>query len=92
MKVTVEGNAEQVAATLNPSLLEHPSPRTARLKENKAKREEFIARRGIVLDAFKKVRYSEPDQAALLLEALRRTTGVTDADLEIARNILNSPS
>ena len=90
MKVTIEGDLEQVAEALNPSLLETPTPRTLRLRENRAKRDEFIARRRLVSDAFKKIRHSENDRetSEALLDALRRTGGVTDGDLKLARKVL----
>ena len=63
--------------------------RQKRLAENRAKRDAFEARRKIIVDAFKVARKSGADrEMAVLLEAIRRTSGATEGDLKIARQVL----
>lgn len=86
MKVTIEGNLNQVYGALG---LPPATPRSQRLAENKAAREEFAARRKVVVDAFKLARgCGATKEMTDLLEAIRRTGGVTDGDLNLARQVL----
>lgn len=86
MKVLIEGDLDQVCETLN---LHARTPRQQRLVENRAKRETFIARRKVVVEAFKKARSLGADhEITALLEAVRRTGGVTEDDIKLARQIL----
>lgn len=88
MKVTIEGDLEQVSAALSQSGAAPRTPRQERLAENAAKRQEFIERRQVVVDAFKKVRHGDDDETRqALLEAIRRPAGVTDADLGSSSSI-----
>lgn len=88
MKVTIEGDLEQVSETLGFSC-ESPSNRKGRLAENRARREVFASRRKLVVDAFKVAREAGAErEMAALLHAIRRTGGVTEADLAIARQVL----
>ncbi len=91
MKVTIRGDLSQVSEAMGLPSPSRPMPRVRRLAQNKAKREEFVARRKEVVDAFKLARASGAVQEmGLLLEAIRRTGGVTDGDLKLAR-VINRP-
>lgn len=87
MKVEIEGTLDQVAATMS---LDRPrTPRQESLAKNAAKRQEFMERRRVVVDAFKKVRYGDDAETRQsLLEAIRRPEGVTDSDLALANSVL----
>lgn len=89
MKVTIEGDLDQVADAMSLSKPATISSRKMRLAENAAKRKIFRERRAEVVGAFQKVRH-HPEQretAEALLAALRRLDGVTDDDLKIARSV-----
>lgn len=89
MKVIIEGDLEQISDVLGVSEIPRTS-RAIKLAESAARRKAFADRRKLVTEAFKKVRYSPEDReiAEALLEGLRRITGVTDADLKIARQVI----
>lgn len=90
MKVTIEGNLEQVTEALRPDLLKATTPRQIKIKENRQERDKFLARRAVVLDAFKKIRHSADDRenSDTLLNALRKPKGVSDDDIKLAQQIL----
>lgn len=88
MKVTITGDLSQVSEALRLPA-EPPTPRMQRLAENKAKQKEFVARRKVVVDAFKAARSNGLAlEMAALLEAIRRPGGVTESDLKLARQVL----
>lgn len=87
MKVTIKGDLGQVCEAMGLPA-EPPTPRVQRLAENKAKQKEFMVRRRIVVAAFKLARRDRLPQMEDLLEAIRRTKGVTDSDLKLARQVL----
>lgn len=87
MKVTIKGDLGQVCEAMGLPA-EPPTPRMQRLAENKARQEEFVARRKVVVDAFKLARRDGSPQMADLLEAIRQTGGVTEGDLKLARQVL----
>ena len=90
MRVTIDGDLDQVTDTLG-FASNAPTPRKTRIAENKARREAFVARRKVVVDAFKFARSNGlADEMAGLLEAIRRPDGVTDGDIELARQVLAS--
>ena len=90
MKVTIEGSLDQVAETLNPRSLWEPTPRQVRLAENKAARDNLIERRRVVVEAFKRARSADDrENMDRLLEAIRRTGGVTNDDLKVAHRVLS---
>lgn len=88
MKVTIKGDLGQVCEAMGLPT-EPPTPRVRRLAENKARQVEFVARRKVVVDAFKAARSNglAPEMADLL-EAIRRPGGVTEGDLKLARQVL----
>lgn len=87
MKVMIEGDLSQVSEALG--LPPESTPRAQRLAENRAKRDAFLARRKVVVDAFKLARSAGATQEMeQLLEAIRRTGGVTDGDLKLAHRVI----
>lgn len=88
MKVTIEGDLEQVVGAM-PSL-GAPISRKIRIQQKREMRARFTERRGMVRRAFERVRYIEAERLTsnALLDALRRTTGVTDDDILMARRVL----
>lgn len=86
MKVTIEGDLDQVSAALGCA---PKTPKQIRLAERAARQKVLIERRILVRRAFEKVRYSDADRAIseALLAALTRTSGVSESDLELARLI-----
>jgi hypothetical protein len=90
MKVTIEGNLDQVSEALSlPQTLPKTSRQT-RIQETVARYDALVARRKVIRAAFDKVRYSQDEReiAKILLDALTKAGGITEPALELAHKVL----
>lgn len=90
MKVTIEGDLQQVSEAMSLQQNHPKTPRQIRIQETIARRDELVRRRRLIRKAFDKVRYSQDEReiADLLLDALTKIGGVTEPAIELAQKVL----
>lgn len=84
-KVTIEGKLDSVMNVLGKTPM---GPKSLRRAEREARLKTLLEKRRLVRSAFEMVRYTKDDRRTTLLHGLTAVNGISDAVMEIARQVL----